>query len=123
METEKNNQQLSKGSIIEGTVIGRDRSSLFVDLGIHGNGIIYGREFYEAKETIKSLAQGDKIYAKIVDLENEGFSSELLEVAEDLTDGLHALLEFAVHGAKSNLTCPPPSTKDRGGIPAGKRSG
>jgi len=59
--------QISVGSIVEGTVIGRDRSSLFIDLGIHGNGIIYGKEFYEAKEIIKDLKNGDKIYAKVVD--------------------------------------------------------
>ena len=69
--------QISVGSIVEGTVIGRDRSSLFIDLGIHGNGIIYGKEFYEAKEIIKDLKNGDKIYAKVVDLENENGYKEL----------------------------------------------
>jgi len=69
--------QLLIGSILEGTVIGRDRSSLFIDLGINGNGIIYGREFYEAKEMIKNLEIGDKVYAKIVDLENESGYKEL----------------------------------------------
>jgi len=70
-------QQLSIGSIVEGTVVGRDRSSLFLDLGMHGNGIIYGREFYVAKEIIKNLKVGDKIYAKVVDLENEDGYKEL----------------------------------------------
>ncbi len=69
--------QLSMGSILEGVVVGRDRSSLFVDLGTNGNGIIYGREFYEAKEIIKNLKVGDKIYAKVVDLENEEGYKEL----------------------------------------------
>lgn len=69
--------QTSIGSIIEGTVVGRDRSSLFIDLGSNGNGIIYGREFYVAKDIIKSLAVGDKIYAKIVDPENEDGYIEL----------------------------------------------
>ena len=39
------------GDIIEGTIIGTGRSSVFVDLGNVGSGIIYGREFYEVKET------------------------------------------------------------------------
>ena len=56
----------STGSIIEGIVVARDRSSLFIDLGIQGTGIIYGREFYEAKEAIKHLHIGDKVVAKIV---------------------------------------------------------
>ncbi len=70
-------QQISVGSIVEGTVIGKDRASLFVDLGEHGNGIVYGREFYAAKEIIKKLNIGDKIYAKVIELENEDGYKEL----------------------------------------------
>jgi small subunit ribosomal protein S1 len=65
------------GATIEGKVVARDRSSLFIDLGINGTGIIYGREFYEAKEAIKNLQIGDKVYAKIVDLENDQGYKEL----------------------------------------------
>lgn len=36
----------SVGSIVEGKVVARDRSSLFIDLGPQGTGIIYGREFF-----------------------------------------------------------------------------
>jgi len=68
---------LTIGSTIEGTVVARDRSSLFVDLGAHGTGIIFGKEFYEVKDVIKSLEIGDKIYAKIVELENEEGYKEL----------------------------------------------
>ncbi len=59
------------GATIEGKVVARDRSSLFIDLGLSGTGIIYGREFYEAKDAIKNLLPGDKVFAKIVDLEND----------------------------------------------------
>lgn len=68
---------LSVGSTVEGTVVARDRSSLFVDLGINGTGIIYGREFYEAKDAIKKLKIGDKIFAKIIELENDEGYKEL----------------------------------------------
>jgi small subunit ribosomal protein S1 len=67
----KSDGALSIGATIEGKVVARDRSSLFIDLGINGTGIIYGREFYEAKDAIKNLQAGDKVYAKIVDLEND----------------------------------------------------
>ncbi|MFH1968647.1 MAG: S1 RNA-binding domain-containing protein [bacterium] len=67
----------SVGSTIEGKVVARDRSSIFIDLGINGTGIIYGREFYEAKDTIKNLQIGDKIFAKIVELENDEGYKEL----------------------------------------------
>ena len=62
---------LQIGATIEGKVVARDRSSLFVDLGIYGTGIIFGREFYRAKDVIKSLETGDKVYSKITELEND----------------------------------------------------
>ncbi|MCX6724277.1 MAG: S1 RNA-binding domain-containing protein [Candidatus Staskawiczbacteria bacterium] len=68
---------LSVGSTIEGKVVARDRSSLFVDLGIHGTGIIYGREFYAVKDVVKNLEIGDKVYGKIVELENDEGYKEL----------------------------------------------
>jgi len=74
----KNSQNpLSIGATIEGTVVARDRSAIFIDLGIYGTGIIYGREFYSAKDTIKSLNIGDKVFSKIVELENEDGYREL----------------------------------------------
>src|SRR3989338_11662284 len=67
----------SIGSIVEGKVVARDRSSLFIDFGNQGTGIIYGREFYEVKEVIKNLQIGDTVHAKIVELENEDGYREL----------------------------------------------
>ncbi len=68
---------ISVGSTVEGTVVARDRSSLFIDLGQFGTGIIFGREFYEVKDIIKSLQIGDRVFAKIVELENEDGYREL----------------------------------------------
>ena len=68
----KNNlKPLKLGDIIEGEVVGTGRSAVFLDLGPIGTGKIYGREFYEAKEKLKRLKKGDKIFAKVIDLENE----------------------------------------------------
>ncbi|MBI2054371.1 MAG: S1 RNA-binding domain-containing protein [Candidatus Staskawiczbacteria bacterium] len=67
----------SVGSTVEGIVVARDRAAIFVDLGISGTGIIYGREFYEAKDIIKSLNIGDKIFAKVIDMENDDGYREL----------------------------------------------
>jgi len=75
--TKDSANSLSVGTTIEGTVVARDRSALFVDLGINGTGIIYGREFYEATNTIKNLRVGDKIFAKITELENDEGYKEL----------------------------------------------
>jgi len=68
---------VSIGSTVEGVVVARDRSSLFVDLGILGTGIIYGREFYEVKDVVKNLKIGEKIFAKVVELENDDGYREL----------------------------------------------
>lgn len=74
---ETSEKSFSAGSLIEGKVVAKDRSSLFIDLGPQGTGIIYGKEFYEAKDVIKGLAMGDTVYAKIVELENEDGYIEL----------------------------------------------
>jgi small subunit ribosomal protein S1 len=68
---------LSIGATIEGKVVARDRSSLYIDLGLSGTGIIYGREFYAVKDVIKNLNVGDKVFAKIVELENDDGYREL----------------------------------------------
>jgi small subunit ribosomal protein S1 len=68
---------LSLGSTVEGVVVAKDRSCLFVDLGPSGTGIIYGKEFYEVKDVIKNLKIGDKVYAKVIELENEDGYREL----------------------------------------------
>lgn len=65
------------GEIIEGKVIGKERQGLFLDLGALGTGIIYGKEFQEAKNELKNLKIGDSVFAKIIDLENEAGYIEL----------------------------------------------
>ncbi|OGZ18569.1 MAG: 30S ribosomal protein S1 [Candidatus Nealsonbacteria bacterium RBG_13_42_11] len=59
------------GKILEGKIIGKGRSSLFLDLGPLGAGIIYGKEFQGSKNEIKNLKTGDTLLVKIIDLENE----------------------------------------------------
>ncbi|UMX47963.1 MAG: S1 RNA-binding domain-containing protein [Candidatus Nealsonbacteria bacterium DGGOD1a] len=65
------------GEIVKGTVIVQERSSLFVDLGAIGTGIVYGKEFYEIKDRLKDINEGDSISAKISSLENEDGYIEL----------------------------------------------
>lgn len=65
------------GEIVKGTVIAQERSSLYVDLGAIGTGIVYGKEFYEIKDRLKDIKEGDSISAKITSLENEDGYIEL----------------------------------------------
>lgn len=63
---------LSKvGDLVEGTILEKKGTRLFVDLGPRGVGIIYGREYYAAQDLIKGLQPGDPLNAKIVETDNE----------------------------------------------------
>jgi len=64
-------------ALVEGPVILIEKSSVFVDLSPFGTGIIYGREFINAKDIIKKIALGDSIKAKVVESENEDGYIEL----------------------------------------------
>lgn len=64
-------------SLVEGPVIAILKSSVFVDLAPYGTGIIYGREFINAKDIIKKISLGDVIKAKVVEKENENGYVEL----------------------------------------------
>lgn len=60
----------SLGDLIEGSVISTVKGKVFIDLPPFGTGIIYGREYINARDVIKKINPGDKIAAKIVDFEN-----------------------------------------------------
>jgi len=71
MENNSLLRPLQIGKIVEGKVVGKGRSAVFLDLGNYGTGIIYGREYQEAKDELKKLKDGDPVNAKVVDLDNE----------------------------------------------------
>lgn len=64
----------SAGDLVEGPVIGIDKARLYIDLYPFGTGIIYGREYMNAREIIRRTNPGDRIAAKVVSVENkEGY--------------------------------------------------
>lgn len=67
----------SIGDLVEGSVIGMEKSRLYVDLHPFGTGIIYGKEFIGARDIIKKVNPGDEIAAKVVEVENEDGYIEL----------------------------------------------
>ncbi len=78
IEQDRASFQLPKdGEIVEGPIIAKEGSEVYIDLGRSGIGIIYGREYYEAQEKLKDKKIGDVISAKIVDFENEHGLREL----------------------------------------------
>lgn len=74
---EKDIPLLKNDEIVEGPVISISRSAVYIDLKPFGTGIIFGREFMNAREIIKKINQGDIIKAKIVDVEGEDGYIEL----------------------------------------------
>ena len=68
---------LGAGEIVEGVVLEKIGTRLFIDLGARGAGIIYGKEYYAAPDIIKNLNPGDKISAKVVEIDNEDGYIEL----------------------------------------------
>lgn len=53
------------GDIIEGTVLALDRARLYIDLPPFGTGVIFGREYMNAREVIKRTNVGDTVAAKL----------------------------------------------------------
>jgi small subunit ribosomal protein S1 len=60
----------SVGDLVEGPVIAVDKKGVFIDLKPYGTGIIYGREYINARDIIRKVNVGDNIAAKVVDMNN-----------------------------------------------------
>lgn len=65
------------GDLIEGTVAGRGKLALYIDLKPFGTGVIYGREYLNARDVIKKTAIGDVITAKVVGYDHPDGYTEL----------------------------------------------
>ncbi|MHB0978128.1 MAG: S1 RNA-binding domain-containing protein [Minisyncoccota bacterium] len=56
----------SVDDVIEGPVISVDKGAVYIDLAPFGTGIIYGREFINARDIIKKINIGDIVAGKVV---------------------------------------------------------
>lgn len=60
--------------VVEGPVVAIGRARVFIDLAPFGTGIIYGREYLSARETLKNVNIADLVTAKVVGIEEkEGY--------------------------------------------------
>lgn len=64
-------------SIVSGTVIGKGKMAVYVDVPPFGTGIIFGREYLNARDLLKEISIGDSISAKVVTPEGEDGYIEL----------------------------------------------
>jgi len=65
------------GELIDGVFIKRDGPRAFFDLGPYGTGVIYVTELADSNIKIKNFRSGDKVSAKVTNLENEECFVEL----------------------------------------------
>jgi small subunit ribosomal protein S1 len=65
------------GEIVEAPVIKVDKKAVYVNIPPFGIGIIYGREYMNARDLIRHMNVGDVITAKVVEGENEDGYVEL----------------------------------------------
>lgn len=65
------------GEIISGTIIDKARNALYVDLGLLGVGVIYGRDLFDDLETFKKANMGDEVQATVERYDNEDDYIEL----------------------------------------------
>lgn len=66
-----------EGDLIEGTVSAIGRARVYIDLPPFGTGLIYGREYMNARDILRKVSIGDTIAAKVVDTENKDGYIEL----------------------------------------------
>ena len=66
-----------QGEIVEGPVISADKKAVYIDMHLFGVGIIYGREYTNARDLIKHMNVGDVVTAKVVESENDDGYIEL----------------------------------------------
>jgi small subunit ribosomal protein S1 len=66
-----------EGDIVEGTVTALGRARVYIDIPPFGTGIIYGREYMNARDILRKVAPGDTIASKVVTPENEDGYIEL----------------------------------------------
>jgi small subunit ribosomal protein S1 len=65
------------GELVEGTVSAIGRARVYVDMHPFGSGLIYGREYMNARDVLRKVSVGDIIAAKVVDTKNKDGYIEL----------------------------------------------
>lgn len=61
----------TEGQLVEGAVAAIGRARVYVDLPPFGTGLIYGREYLNARDILRKVSVGDTIAAKVVSVGNE----------------------------------------------------
>src|SRR3989344_8234592 len=65
------------GALVKGTVIAKNRLAVYIDVPPFGTGLIFGREYLNARDLIKEVKIGDHVTAKVILPEGENGYIEL----------------------------------------------
>lgn len=57
--------------VIEGKVIGIEKACVYIDMPPFGTGIIFGREYINARDIIKKISIGDSVAGKVISVSNK----------------------------------------------------
>ena len=60
-----------KGDAVEGAVIAIGKAAVYIELSPFGTGIIYGREYLNARDVLKKINIGDIVSAQVVEQQND----------------------------------------------------
>lgn len=103
----------SVGDLVEGPVISIGRGRIYIDLHPWGTGVIYGREYLNARDVLRRVNLGDSIAAKVVETENKDGYVEL-----SLKEARQALIWSEAETAIENKTAfeLPVKEANRGGL-------
>src|SRR3989338_6992667 len=61
----------SVDDVIEGKVLSIEKAKVYIDIPPFGTGIIYGREYINARDIIKKINVGDSVAGKVVSISNK----------------------------------------------------
>jgi len=70
-------QPPKEGDVVEGVVSAIGRARVYIDIAPFGTGLIYGREYMNARDVLRKVSPGDTIASKVVMPENEDGYIEL----------------------------------------------
>ena len=87
------------GEIVSGVVSALGRAKVYIDVAPFGTGIIYGREYMNARDILRKVHPGDAIDAKVVTTNNEDGYIEL-----SLKEARQALIWSDAEAAVKNAT-------------------
>ncbi len=88
-----------EGEIVEGVVTAIGRARVYIDIAPFGTGLIYSREYMNARDILRKVAPGDSISSKVVTTENEDGYIEL-----SLKEARQALIWADAEAAVKNGT-------------------